>query len=204
MKSTRAYFKCASIIIIFMVVMAHSSFLLAQCTDNDGDGFYYEADCGTSRDCNDLDASTHPDATENCDGRDNDCDGSIDEGCDTTCDYPEKYGVDERLTNNDNYNYMFSSLVWTGSEYGISWISGWDSWSNYLYFARLDSSGAMIGSEVQLAYHDITWDYGPSLVCAICSRHRKYLCRETIAERSHQPGEARRNGGGGWLSTGGI
>jgi uncharacterized repeat protein (TIGR01451 family)/CSLREA domain-containing protein len=32
------------------------------------------------RDCNDEDASTNPDASETCDGRDNDCDGQADEG----------------------------------------------------------------------------------------------------------------------------
>ena len=37
-------------------------FALAQCTDSDADGFYYEAGCGTDRDCNDADAAIHPGA----------------------------------------------------------------------------------------------------------------------------------------------
>ena len=49
--------------------------LLTACgADNDGDGF------AGARDCHDDDASSNPTAVEVCDGRDNDCDGQIDEG----------------------------------------------------------------------------------------------------------------------------
>ena len=41
--------------------------------DADGDGF-------SDDDCDDGDAATHPGALEACDGRDNNCDGAIDEG----------------------------------------------------------------------------------------------------------------------------
>ncbi|MBK9370157.1 MAG: hypothetical protein IPN01_28340 [Deltaproteobacteria bacterium] len=46
--------------------------------DNDGDGVSAEEDC------DDADATTYPGAAELCDGKDNSCDGAIDEGVQTS------------------------------------------------------------------------------------------------------------------------
>jgi hypothetical protein len=51
-------------------------------TDDDGDGFGDGLACAQV-DCNDSDASINPNATESCDGVDEDCDGSVDEDFDT-------------------------------------------------------------------------------------------------------------------------
>jgi hypothetical protein len=55
------------------------------CPDIDGDGFAIcVAGCTLSPgdacgDCSDLDPSVHPDRAESCNGRDDDCDGAVDE-----------------------------------------------------------------------------------------------------------------------------
>jgi len=54
-------------------------------TDSDGDGHYTPGSCLTPNDdCDDSDNTVYPGAPELCDGKDNDCDGQIDEG--TVCD----------------------------------------------------------------------------------------------------------------------
>ncbi len=51
------------------------AYVLGASIDNDGDG---STEC--QGDCNDNDPTRHPGLAETCDGRDNDCDGSVDEG----------------------------------------------------------------------------------------------------------------------------
>lgn len=52
----------------------------AVCTDADNDGYKAQASCGTQVDCNDAAPAIHPNAQETCDGIDNNCNGTIDEG----------------------------------------------------------------------------------------------------------------------------
>ena len=56
------------------------------CTDADGDGYYAESGCGTAVDCDDSDKYVYPGAEETCDGIDNNCDGDVDENCQTCTD----------------------------------------------------------------------------------------------------------------------
>jgi hypothetical protein len=63
----------------------------ATCTDADGDGYSREGGSCGAIDCDDANTSAHPDAPELCNGMDDNCDGTIDEGFDadgdgvTTC-----------------------------------------------------------------------------------------------------------------------
>ena len=53
-----------------------------------------------------------------------------------------KLGPDVRITNAANWS-EFPSLVWTGTEYGVSWTDNRDG--NYeIYFARIYDNGAPI------------------------------------------------------------
>jgi hypothetical protein len=54
----------------------------SNCTDSDKDGYSVEGGCCGTVDCDDSDPDIHPGATETCgDTQDNNCDGSINEGC---------------------------------------------------------------------------------------------------------------------------
>jgi len=64
---------------------AFAGMVEAVCIDNDGDGYSKTGgNCGAV-DCDDNDDTIHPGALELCDGKDNNCDGEIDEGGDLLC-----------------------------------------------------------------------------------------------------------------------
>ena len=60
--------------------------LVTAPVDNDGDGFFSDTDC------NDNNPTVYPGAPEVCDGLDNDCNGSIDDGLATTTYYRDLDG----------------------------------------------------------------------------------------------------------------
>ena len=60
------------------------------CYDNDTDGYYGNTDeCPNGEDCLDSNEDVFPGAPELCDGLDNDCNDSTDEGCDSDGDGPD-------------------------------------------------------------------------------------------------------------------
>jgi hypothetical protein len=53
------------------------------------------------------------------------------------------------------------TLVWSGSEYGVSWYDNRDG-SGEIYFARVDAAGGKVGSDVRVT-NDAAYSYSPSL-----------------------------------------
>ena len=74
--------------------------------DKDGDGYDASVD-----DCDDNDASINPGATEVCDSVDNDCDGSVDEGCGV-------FGTYYRDLDGDGYGNLGNPIISFGAPLG--------------------------------------------------------------------------------------
>jgi hypothetical protein len=134
--------------------------VLGQCTDCDGDGVDYPADC------NDADPLTAPGRPELCDGLDNDCDGQIDDdpGCVNVCAAPDRFGQEVRLSSRGWCNTTTQKcitgrvgepctsdaacgsgasepeLVWTGTGFGATW--------------QQDEAGVALTQELMIAGFD--------------------------------------------------
>ncbi len=76
----------------------------------------------------------------------------------------DKIGTDNRITNSNGHS-VTPSLVWTGTEYGVSWEDSRDATSREIYFARISASGVKQGSDERITNY-ISEKYNPSLVWA--------------------------------------
>ena len=128
-----------SVAVLFAAPLA-----IAQCTDADGDGYFYEAGCGTPQDCNDADPSTHPGAIEVCDGYENNCDGLLDNGpsCDLSCDSPTADAAEIHA----GVLSGFPAVAWNGSYFGIAWRTTEGSTFQRIAFQRYSVTGQAIGA----------------------------------------------------------
>jgi hypothetical protein len=128
----------------------------AQCTDCDGDGYVWPIDC------NDADPSIHPGVAEACDGRDNDCDGQIDNSpvCQRACTQLGQIGNAIRVTTaqySGNPN-----VLWTGSEFALVWEEFDGSIYGGIYFTRYDPRGNSLQGNTQVSGTSFA-AWGPSI-----------------------------------------
>jgi hypothetical protein len=114
--------------------------LLVQDLDRDG---YYNF-----MDCNDDDPLAHPFALEQLDGIDQNCDAVIDDGFDTSIEFP-KQGLSRFVWPNDKarrpFDWLdltaaFPKIVWTGTEFGVVWHDQ----GQRVRFARMSPAGVLL------------------------------------------------------------
>ena len=72
-----------------------------------------------------------------------------------------KIGAELRITNDAN-DSLYPSLVWSGSEYAVSWDDDRDG-NHEIYFARISASGTKIGSDVRITNNANHNSWYPSL-----------------------------------------
>ena len=132
----------------------------AQCLDEDADGYgrpgSVSCSGGAQADCNDSDALQYPGAPEVCDGRDNDCNGAIDDApaCDLVCDLPDRLGPISRVTDIDGFAIR-PRAAWNGSTYGVVWQDDPRNGSGAdLRFVQTDGAGQPVGAESEVYESD--------------------------------------------------
>jgi hypothetical protein len=96
-----------------------------------------------SSDCDDADSATYPGATEVCDGDDNDCDGSADDGA--TCSYQlVSSGGGTLCVDDDMYVNLNGSRIYTDTSWGAQCghtVSFTGTPGDTLYMWAVDSVG---------------------------------------------------------------
>jgi len=121
------------------------TFYLEPCNDTDADGV---TDC--AGDCNDSDPKLRPGLAEVCDGRDNDCNGIIDDpaACVRACTTPAKLGTDLRVTT-AQFDSSGPSIAWNGIDYGLLWKDSRNG-DQEIFFTHITPAGAKVGGDISV------------------------------------------------------
>jgi hypothetical protein len=120
--------------------------------DTDGDTVL-DWRCG-GPDCDDDDPTIHPGATEVC------VDG-LDQDCDTVVDGPMRLPSRTYVYDGESHAYT-TSIVWSGSQWGLAWED--ETYVFYdIYFARLDTDGALVGSVLDVTDTVTSMSESPAL-----------------------------------------
>ena len=120
--------------------------------DADGDGVFAsgnqsdpQAALGCGKDCDDASSQIFPGATEVCDGRDNDCNGVIDDGTQLAA----SPLMPTRVSPPEAERSWAAGLAFDGASFGATMTSMMTR--NQGQFQQLSASGALIGSPQRIA-----------------------------------------------------
>ena len=122
---------------------------LPDCQDSDGDGFGRY--CGGLPDCDDGAADAHPGATEQCNGRDDDCDGAIDEK-QPDCVVEREWGV---LLYMAGDNDLSDSALLTLED--LAAAGGTDGRVGVALQVEVSGSHSALGGRLPPAVYERTW-----------------------------------------------
>jgi len=156
-------------------------------TDADHDGFIGKAPegaplaCG-GQDCDDADPSVHPGAAEVCDGKDNNCNGAIDEGLPLSV-----LGAPVQIAPTMTHTQM-GSLVFGGGGYGIAYTAGNTSFNTQGYFGLIDptgqfTAGPSLVSDINADSYGGSVDFSGSSFVSVWSDARQSANYEIYATR---------------------
>jgi hypothetical protein len=128
--------------------------------DDDNDDYPAEevggTDCGGT-DCDDHNENIYPGAPGVCnDGLDNDCNGVPDD--------PVAVQADLDVGDTETYEDSSTSMVWTGSEYGMAWTHSPTSGGGDIWFSVVTMGGSVRVRGQRVTDNGSDHDFRPSLV----------------------------------------
>jgi hypothetical protein len=77
-----------------------------------------------------------------------------------------KIGDDMKIGTNDEYSSLQPTLVWRGTEYGVSFEDYRDGWPQQVYFTRVSKLGSTMMSDKRASGEDSIYAHSPSLAAA--------------------------------------
>jgi hypothetical protein len=158
--------------------------------DADHDGFVGKAPDGApaacgGQDCDDTDANVHPGATELCDGKDDDCNGAIDEG------FPLHVFDAPALIAPTMTHTQLGSLAFDGSAYAVAYTAGNSSFNTQGYFGLIDrfavfTAGPSLVSDINADSYGGSVDFSGTSFLSVWSDARQSGNYEIYATRFDQ------------------
>ncbi len=155
--------------------------------DADHDGFVGKAPAGVpascgGQDCDDGDASVHPGATEQCDGKDDDCNGAVDEGFALRV-FSAPVQIAPTMTHTE-----LGSLAFDGSAYAVAYTAGNSSFNTQGYFGLIDhfaafTAGPSLVSDINADSYGGSLDFSGKSFLSVWSDARQSANYEIYATR---------------------